>query len=273
MKKCVVKREDIRIRDPFILTDNGKYYMYGSFGDTAFSVYVSTDLQNFEGPFTVFEGGKDKFWADRDFWAPEVHKYNGKFYLFGSLKSETRHRGTQIFVSDSPLGEFKPISDFPQTPEEWECLDGTLWVEDGKPYMVFCHEWAQVGDGEICAMPLSDDLSKAIGKPVLLFKASDFSGVQEIKHGNGCKGYITDGPYLYIENGKTKMLWSTFSDGKYATIRSQAAGLFGKWEVEGKLFDFDGGHPMLFTGFDGVRRISIHSPNSSPNERALFLPI
>jgi hypothetical protein len=26
-------------------------------------------------------------------------------------------------------------------------LDGTLWVEDGVPYMIFCHEWIQITDG------------------------------------------------------------------------------------------------------------------------------
>lgn len=29
--------------------------------------------------------------------------------------------------------------------------------------MVFCHEWLQVGDGQICAIPMSDDLGEAIG--------------------------------------------------------------------------------------------------------------
>ena len=28
--------------------------------------------------------------------------------------------------------------------------------------MVFCHEWLQVGDGQICAIPMSDDLGEAI---------------------------------------------------------------------------------------------------------------
>ena len=81
----MLKREDIRIRDPFILTENGMYYMYGTTcvnGGNTFSVYVSKDLENFEGPFIVFDGSKENFWADLDYWAAEVWKYNGKFYLF-----------------------------------------------------------------------------------------------------------------------------------------------------------------------------------------------
>lgn len=57
---------------------------------------------------------------------------------------------------------FVPLSDGPVTPADWECLDGTLYVAaDGTPYLVFCHEWLQVKDGEMCAMPLTPDLTAA----------------------------------------------------------------------------------------------------------------
>ena len=62
-----MKREDIRIRNPFILGDKQtkNYYMYGTtdleYDSYAsypkFSAYVSKDLENFEGPFVVFDGG------------------------------------------------------------------------------------------------------------------------------------------------------------------------------------------------------------------------
>jgi hypothetical protein len=38
-------------------------------------------------------------------------------------------------------------------------LDGTLWVEDELPYMVFCHEWVQIKDGTVESVRLKDDLS------------------------------------------------------------------------------------------------------------------
>ena len=84
----MIKREDIRIRDPFIITDkeNGCYYMYGTTAlaentlsaKNTFSVYKTYDLENFEAPKVIFDGTKYGFWADRDFWAPEVHRYGGK---------------------------------------------------------------------------------------------------------------------------------------------------------------------------------------------------
>ena len=178
MKLC-----DINIRDPFILPYEGKYYMYGTRGVNCwgnepldfmgFDVYISSDLENWSEPIAVFENS-DSFWADRNFWAPEVHKYGDKFYMFASFKDGERCRGTQILVSSAPDGEFEPISKYPVTPDNWECLDGTLYIDkNNKPHIVFCHEWTQIKDGTVCEMMLSDDLSQAISEPRTLFAGSN----------------------------------------------------------------------------------------------------
>ncbi|MBQ8323135.1 MAG: family 43 glycosylhydrolase [Clostridia bacterium] len=277
------KREEIRIRDPFILTDKekGVYYMYGTTalenglraGDT-FSAYVTKDLENFEGPFEVFNGSEIGFWATFDYWAPEVHKYNGKYYLLGSMKGEGKCRATHIFVSETPLGKFRPVTQAPITPAGWECLDGTLWVENGVPYLVFCHEWLQVGNGEIWAMPLTDDLTAPAGEKKLLFRAGDHPQVVNNREASagGASGKVTDGPFLFEEGGKLKMIWSSFIEGgKYAVLEAVSdGGIFGKWEHKSSRYGFDGGHAMLFDGLDGVKRISLHAPNTPPNERAAF---
>jgi len=278
----MLKREELRIRDPFILVENGTYYMYGSADMSStenndygsypkFSAFVSKDLENFDGPFTVFDGQQCNFWSDREYWAAEVWKYQGNYYLFGSFHSATRCRGTQILKSNSPLGPFKPISDYPQTPEHWECLDGTLAVDDGTPYMVFCHEWLQCHDGEMCLIQLSNDLSKAVSEPIVLFKASDHPLVTSHASKDGRACFVTDGPHLWKENGKWNMIWSSFCSGKYAVLKASAEKLQGPWKQETKCFDFDGGHAMLFTDLNGQRRISLHQPNVGPYERAFFL--
>lgn len=275
----MIKREEIRIRDPFILTDkeSGCYYMYGTTalksgtlaaGNT-FSVYKTYDLENFEEPKVIFDGSEIGFWADRDFWAPEVHKYNGKYYLFGSCKAKNRCRATQIFVCDTPDGVFKPVSDKPITPADWECLDGTLFVENGTPYVVFCHEWLQIKDGEIWAMPLTDDLSAPAGDPVMLFKASDDPDVSELG-GVGPGNYVTDGPFLYRDGGKVKMIWSSYYKGRYLVLEAESDSVLGKWTHNGSRFDFDGGHAMIFETLNGKRMISLHAPNRANDERACF---
>ncbi|MBE6702261.1 MAG: glycoside hydrolase [Ruminococcaceae bacterium] len=276
----MLKREDIRIRDPFIFTDkeNGCYYMYGTTDllenslhtGATFAVYKTKDLEHFSEPKVIFDGGKNGFWADKDFWAPELHCYNGKYYLFGSVKKDGYCRGTQIFVSDAPDGDFVPVSKKPVTPADWECLDGTLWVEHGVPYMVFCHEWLQIKNGEVCAIPLTADLSAPAGAPVKLFSASDNPFVTELPRRPGC--YVTDGPFLYQEDGRLKMIWSSFHEGRYLVLEATANSVLGPWKHGKSHFDFDGGHAMIFHRLDGMRMIALHAPNKAGLERATFLP-
>ena len=137
---------DINIRDPFVLCEDGKYYMYGTrakhFGikTGGFDVYVSEDLKKWSQPIECFNSKE----YDMNFevnWAPEVHKYNGDYYMFATFtRKSCKLRGTYILKADNPLGPFKPHSKGIVTPPEWECLDGTLYInKDSKPYVVFCH--------------------------------------------------------------------------------------------------------------------------------------
>ena len=95
---------------------------------------------------------------------PEVYAHQGAFYMFASFKHPSVCRGTAILRAESPLGPFRPHSAGCVTPKDWECLDGTLCISrEGKPFMVFCHEWVQAGGGEVCAIALTDDLSAPAG--------------------------------------------------------------------------------------------------------------
>ncbi len=277
-----MKRTDINIRDPFVLVDSGVYYLYGTRGATCwgpasgFDVYASHDLENWEGPIPCFEND-GTFWADRNYWAPEVYRCQGAYYMFASFKSESRARGTAILRAESPLGPFVPHSDGCVTPPEWECLDGTLYVSrSGKPYMVFCHEWIQAGDGEICAMPLTDDLRAAAGAPRVLFHASDAPWCRLMHHSSGREGYVTDGPFLWrTEDGSLLCLWASFSKDGYAeaVARSESGEIDGPFVQIEPLFMNDGGHGMVFRSLEGKLYLALHSPNTHLLERSVFIQL
>ena len=278
-----MKREEINIRDPFVLTRNGQYYLYGTRGATCwgpadgFDVYVSRDLENWDGPFECFHND-GTFWADRNYWAPEVHEYHGKLYMLASFKREDLCRGTAILTADDPLGPFVPHSDGRVTPSNWECLDGTLYVSpDDKPYLVFAHEWVQVGDGEICAMPLSDDLSRAIGEPKLLFHASEAEWARLVHHrSSGRDGYVTDGPSMWrTADGTLLCLWASFSDEGYTegVAVSDNGDITGHFTQVEPLFRRDGGHGMVFRALDGQLYLTLHSPNEHLKEHPCFIPL
>jgi arabinan endo-1,5-alpha-L-arabinosidase len=276
---------EIHIRDPFVLPIDAEklYYLYGTRGSEAWTssatgidYYTSSDLETWEGPFPAFRPPSG-FWADRNFWAPEVHFYQGRYYMFASFKAEGVPRGSQILAADSPKGPFLAISEGAITPPDWECLDGTFFLDaKQQAWIVFCHEWVQVGDGEICAMPLSYDLKTATAAPSLLFRASEAPWAEEL-NSKGRRGYVTDGPWMHrLDNGELLMFWSSFCHGDYAVgIAKSASGeLLGPWEQIAKpLYEGDGGHCMTFRGFDGQLYVAFHRPNPNPNERPQFLPL
>ena len=280
-KKEILTCKDINIRDPFILCEDGKYYLYGTrarfFGIKVggFDVYVSTDLVNWSKPVECFDSVKHNMNKEVN-WAPEVHKYNGAYYMFATFTRKSNGlRGTFILKADSPLGPFVPHSKSVVTPEDWECLDGTLYVnKEGKPYIVFCHERTQIIDGTICYAPLSEDLTELAGEAVTLFKASEPYWADKSK--NEKEHRITDGPFMYrTKTDELLMLWSTFIKGKYAEclVRFTDGEISKNFEHLEPLIDNDGGHGMIFKDIEGKLRLTYHTPNTNNFEHPHFVDI
>lgn len=275
-----MKNNEINIRDPFVLCEDGKYYMYGTraknFGikTSGFDVYISTDLENWSEPIECFNSEEHSMNLAVN-WAPEVHKYKGAYYMFATFTRESNGlRGTFILKADSPLGPFTPHSKGVVTPVDWECLDGTLYLDkDGKPYVVFCHEHTQIIDGTICYAPLSDDLTQATGEAVTMFKASSPYWADKSKDEKEHR--ITDGPFMYrTKAGELLMLWSTFIKGQYAEclVRFTDGELGMSFEHLDPILDNDGGHGMIFKGGDKLY-LTFHSPNQTDYERPCFIEI
>src|SRR5262245_19132262 len=89
---AAVERAHVRIRDPFVLPDPATqtYYVYGTTTSGIFDggverkavmVFKTTDLEHWEDPVPVWEVPMDH-WGRETVWAPEVHPYGGKYYLF-----------------------------------------------------------------------------------------------------------------------------------------------------------------------------------------------
>ena len=272
-----MKGEDINIRDPFILNDNGRFYLYGTRaahfgrGTAGFDVYTSSDLINWSDARECFNS-KD-FGLNRDVnWAPEVHKYKGAYYMLATFTKENGLRGTYILKSNSPMGPFIPHSDGAVTPFEWECLDGTLYIQDGKPYIVFCHEHTQITDGTICFAKLSTDLTKRISEPVTLFSASSPHWADKKPEG---EHYITDGPFMFrTKNNTLLLIWSTFIGKSYieALVRFKDGVINQNFEHLEPIITDDGGHGMIFKAKNKLF-LTFHSPNRTDYERVKLIEI
>lgn len=277
---------DFRAHDPFIVAyaPEQTYYLYSGTrvdrGRAGVVAYKSKDLRTWEGPQVVF-AVPDDIWANprHGAWAPEVHEYRGKYYLFVTLHNRdeilakppdvwrVNHlRGTVIARADTPAGPFELLkTDGPHPPREFMTLDGTLYVDpDGQPWMVYCHEWIQVIDGTFEAVRLTEDLAGTVGAPIHLFKASDgpwLATQREVSTKE--RLYVSDGAELFrTKEGRLLMLWSSHTeDGYIQTVaRSKTGTLAGPWEQLDPLVGDDSGHGMLFRTFDGQLMLVLHQP-------------
>ena len=106
MKLC-----DIHLRDPFVFAEDGVYYLYGTRRGfdvkvvpwKGLDVYTSADLIEWSEPHECFTR-PDGFWADRDFFAPEVYKYNGAYYILLQEAGSRRDHGSELPHGVQELG-------------------------------------------------------------------------------------------------------------------------------------------------------------------------
>jgi len=264
--------------------EDGVYYMYC----TGWRVYKNTS-GSIDGKWTqiknaVVKPGDYK----KNAWAPELYKYNGAYYLFTTYtpnytRNEYENHGCIIMKADSPEGPFKMITDGWITPPEWDCIDGTLYVDpEGKPWMIFSREHTCLnGNGAFVAAQLSEDLTHFVSEPIELFRANDTAW--------SAQG-ITDGCFMYTtKEGDLLMLWSNNDEKGYCVgvARSSNGRLNGEWShdelrlfsgwmsVSGEGNKIDGGHGMIFTDFDGQMYLVLHSPNDwgGDSSRMTFVPV
>lgn len=148
--------------DPFILSHNGKYYVYcttqiaqnrtqafttATDSGDGFMVHESEDLINWENKGFCLKAGDSM--GEKWFWAPEITYYRGKFYMI-----YTAEEHMAIATSDSPLGPFC------QEEKKWlredRSIDGHIFIDDdGKAYLYY----VRLGGGNrIFVARLSDDL-------------------------------------------------------------------------------------------------------------------
>jgi hypothetical protein len=278
--------DSIRLSDPFIMADKATatYYMTGTGG----LLWKSKDLKSWTGPFRVAQTDPMS-WMGKNpmIWAAELHHYKGKYYYFGTftnrdVKIDTvrgnviERRACHVLVSNSPEGPYVPMQDSIYLPANKPTLDATLWVEGGKPYLLYCHEWLQNWNGTIEKIELKPDLSGTIGEGKVLFRAKDspWSKEQDADN-NAVPNKVTDGPWVFrTQTGKLGMLWTSWIHDVYVqgVAYSGSGTLDGPWIQEKEIITPPNfGHGMLFRTLEGKLLMAIHS-HKSINGRYIRIP-
>ncbi|MBE6891869.1 MAG: hypothetical protein E7481_07585 [Ruminococcaceae bacterium] len=270
------------VRDPCVIYDGEKYYMYGTglASGLGYGCVTSDDLKTWSEPFNVYTF-PEEIGAQGDCWAPECHYYKGNYYIFATYRGSNGLRGCAIFKSETPAGPFEMITDGHITSSEWNAIDASLYVdENGDPWIIYVREWVsapnEIGTFEVAR--LSEDLTKIISEPIEIFKANSSAWAT--------KG-VTDGCWAYKmqSTGSLIMLWSNWDGGGYCIgmARSKSGSILGPWEqISTRLYSslysegYDGGHGSIFTDKNGQMMVSFHGPNDATDtvrEHAFFLPI
>lgn len=280
-----MKTDSVNIRDPYILSAEGRYYLYGTrsaecWGEaTGFDAYVSDDLVEWDGPFEIFSRSEG-FWANTNYWAPECYYKDGVYYLVTTLGSMDVKKGVYVLKSESPLGPFKPYGER-LTPTDWVSIDGTIYFEGETPYLIFSHSFEDVPNGDMCLVELSKDLSHAVGDVKTLFSAVDASWAHPIPfaHEFNMTGdvYFTDGPCaVKLSSGALLVIWSSWGTCGYTVGMSisENGSIMGPWKhLEEPLFDKNGGHGMMFVDKMGVAKYTMHYPNDKYKEHPVFFDL
>jgi hypothetical protein len=266
--------DSIRLSDPAILADKKTemYYMTGSGG----WMWKSKDLKYWSGPYWVVEIDTNSWMGSRpSIWAAEFHQYKGKYYYFATFTNEQikidtvreniiPRRASHVLVSNNPDGPYVPMADPTYLPADAPTLDGTLWVEDGTPYMIYCGEWLQNWNGTMSKIELKPDLSGSVGESDTLFRAFDSPWSRELNSaGDTVPSKVTDGPWLFeTQTGKLGMLWTSWVHSIYTqgVAYSESGKLDGPWiQQEKPITPPNFGHGMLFRTLEGKLLMSVHS--------------
>lgn len=310
------------LRDCQILWDNGMWYLTG----TAFPhwerqetngklnagvpLYKSYNLKDWEFIKYIVERPDSTKWYYRRFWAPEVHKINGKYYAtFNCSNPSKGYKGQHIgyAVADKIEGPYKVVT------EDKPLANGndlTLFQdEDGKVWAFwnrgreFGIGYAQIDleKGKFLTEPTTaitpgkvkfeyDKDKKLVNEP-----GYDGRPIPKVKKYYDWDSIGIEGAYVIKENGKYYLFYSSWTRGYeigYATAdkitgpwkKNKDNPFYGamskaackkngfKWEGDEKSPFNQVGHNEIFKGPDGRYWISCHGiTNDAPEKPSLVI--
>lgn len=165
------------IGDPFVLAaSDNNYYMYGTshIEQAGYHVWKSSDLENWEQIGRSFVNKNDD-WAYKDFWAPEVVEYFGKFYMFYTAREKKRDiLQIGLAVADNPVGPFSDSLKKPLLNVDYAVIDASVLIDDdSRIYLYFSKDCSvNIVDGfnrsDIYVVELNDKFEQ-ISEPIFLF--------------------------------------------------------------------------------------------------------
>ena len=146
------KNRNLNMPDPFVLEEDGTYYIYGTtdrVGSNGVDCYSTTDFNTYTSYKNIYDLGSG--WVKGGIFAVEVYKINDKYYMYYSANDKDGKRFLNVAVSNSPTGLFTDYvgqdshgnsinlkeNKWLQDPSGYSPLDQTLLIDDGKLYLYY----------------------------------------------------------------------------------------------------------------------------------------
>ncbi|HMR84592.1 MAG TPA: glycoside hydrolase family 43 protein [Niabella sp.] len=266
--------------DPTIFFNDNKYYLYGTDGYTpnqGIKVFVSSDLKDWKVPEGVVGGFAVRTmesFGTQGFWAPQVWKYNNKFYMAYVANEQiaigVASRAEGPFYAKDPIAfDQKNIDPF------------VFFDSDGKKYLYH----VDITNGnKIYVATINDDFT-AIDKSTrtLCFTATEPWEIIQAR--------VVEGPTVLKHNNLYYLIYTAnhFENQKYAVGYATSASPMGPWTkaAENPILSMANsgkpgvGHGDMFTDGSGGLNYVFHSHNAidkvSPRRTALikakFVPV
>lgn len=265
----------IFLADPTVFPHNGAYYLYGTVegaSGNGFIAFTSPDLKHWQRLHANdgYALKKGKAFGSSGFWAPQVFRYNDKFYM-----AYVANENIAIAESGSPQGPFtqnvlQPLRASVKQIDPFVFIDG-----DGKKYLY--HVRLTAGN-KIFVAQMTDDLSSIL--PETLHEC--ITATDEWENTARASWPVTEGPSVLKHNGLYYLFYTAndFRNPDYAVGYATSNSPLGPWKkysgnpvISKKLWNINGtGHGDFFTkGNDLFYVFHTHNGNARPTPRRTAL--
>lgn len=147
------ENHSLNMPDPFVLEEDGIYYIYGTtdrVGSNGVDCYSTEDFHTFTCYKNIFNFGTG--WVKGAIFAVEVYKINDTYYMYYSANDSEGKRALNVATSDSPTGMFNDYvgkdangnqinlkdNRWLTDPSNYAPLDQTLLIDDdGSLYLYY----------------------------------------------------------------------------------------------------------------------------------------
>lgn len=272
----IISNDLNNIRDPFIIREKDGYYLTGTSApfwegeNFGVKLWQSKNLLDWKYLGLIIDRMyiPENAWYKERFWAPEIAKINGKYYLTVNCRNEKYDKWHSVFiaVADKITGPYTHLTvDRPalikadvrrdgDDPMAGIANDGSLFFDNDHTYLSFSNRYG------IFAYEIELPSCKLIGKMIHIVKPSTDDWDTKI-----------EGSYIVKQNGVYYCFYSSFTRN-YEVGIAYSYSMHGEWKkhkdnpiIAPKSPVTACGHNCVFTGPDNKLWIAYHITTENDN--------